>query len=858
MEYSNTSFVDAGEPVGDPDSAREMEISPERLELLGKSLAEKRDDWVSARVSTGIERRWLEDHDQFMGKDEATKMVASMMDSAEQGYPVMNRGARPQRSTVFINITRPKTNTAEARVANMLLPTDDRNFGLKPSPSPDLTAAAKLLQKIKLAQQKEQQPPMPQQAGQPPNTAQTAQPQGGLAQPQDDPEAILDAANDASKAMQTEIDDQFAECNWNGECRAMLHDAAVYGTGILKGPIVTNKATKSWTPIDHNGTQVHVLEVGSEIKPVSYKVSPWNVIPDPSCGNDIHNGSGIYEFYDYTSKQLRELVKQPGFLEDKISQVLSQGPDPSQNKTALEKRNNNKKETYKVWEYWGEFDPEDMRAANVDVDEGHTGLISGCVIFVNEIVIKGFLNPLDTGEIPYDFYPWEEDEESPWGYGVPFLCRPAQRVLTAAWRQLMDNSGNTVGPQTIIKPSVISPADGNWQVTGNKLWNCNDESVDVRTAFACIDIPNKAKDLENIIMLAKQFADEESMVPQLQQGEHGNTPDTVGGMTILQNSNNVVLGRKAKSFDDRVITRHVGRYIDWNMAYSKKREIKGDHHVIARGTSALLVRDIQNQALMQFGQFQGSPVIAPMVNWEAWIKSVLKAQHVDPTEILKSDAEIEALKNQPAQPDPAVALAQMKAQSEMQLVTTKAQAEAKLQQDKYQHEMQSEQYNLQLEQHKLQTGMITPHEATATARIQTAQINAAAKLESDKARSAAELAYVQTEQQISEQNAQARIQELQLKKELALLDYASKHQISLDQVKADLAKTSMIEGTKRQLAQAQIALNQSESHQDRMVDLHKHTSNQEADIHKHHTQLIADQSVIEPSGKAPPGEAFAK
>jgi hypothetical protein len=163
---------------------------------------------------------------------------------------------------------------------------------------------------------------------------------------------------------------------------------------------------------------------------------------------------------------------------------------------------------------------------------------------INDIVVKGFMNPLDTGDIPYDFYPWEEDEESPWGYGVPYLCRPAQRVMTAAWRQLMDNSGNTVGPQLVVKPRIIQPADKNWQITGNKIWNCMDESVDVRTAFASIDINNHAAELENIIKLAKSFADEESMVPMLQQGEHDNAPDTVGGMTILVNSINVVLGRK--------------------------------------------------------------------------------------------------------------------------------------------------------------------------------------------------------------------------------------------------------------------------------------------------------------------------
>ena len=54
-----------------------------------------------------------------------------MMTSVEQGYPVTTQGAKPHRSTVYIGLTRQKTNAAEARVADILLPTDDRNWELR-------------------------------------------------------------------------------------------------------------------------------------------------------------------------------------------------------------------------------------------------------------------------------------------------------------------------------------------------------------------------------------------------------------------------------------------------------------------------------------------------------------------------------------------------------------------------------------------------------------------------------------------------------------------------------------------------------------------------------------------------------
>jgi len=63
-----------------------------------------------------------------------------------------------------------------------------------------------------------------------------------------------------------------------------------------------------------------------------------------------------------------------------------------------------------------------------------------------------------------------------------------------------------------------------------------------------------------------------------------------------------------------------------------------------------------------------------------------------------------------------------------------------------------------------------------------------------------------------------------LKKEIALLQYSTQQKISLDTAKTELAKSSMDNETKRQLAAAEIALAQSEGHHNRMVDLHKHNT----------------------------------
>lgn len=791
--YREAGQVDAGEPVEHEGTAADMQqIAEDKLELLGASLASTRDKWVNARVATGVERRWLEDLDQYLGRDVATKMAADMMEAVENGGVVGRKpDAKIQRSTVFVNITRPKTNAVEARLANMLFPNDDRAWGIKPTPNPLLVKKALEESQALAAQWQQMGAAAPQgapgsapQGAQPmaqPTPAQVPGVEGGMQPaanetvklPEGDQHgnvsplgvafiktpavAEMEAAMAKAKAMEMEIDDALTECDYSAEARKMIHDLCVLGTGVMKGPIVVNRVAKVWEKI---GT-AYVLNVKELLKPASECVSPWHVYPDPTCGNDIHNGKGIWEKKNLTAKMLRELVDQPGYMPHQIQKALARGPRRATTINERDRRDQallgQNELMYEAWEYWGEFDVDDLRACGVEIKDDAIKVLSGCVIMVNDIVIKGFVNPLDSGALPYDFIVMEEADNLPWGYGMPFLMRPAQKVLNAAWRQMMDNAGLAVGPQIFLKRNIIEPADKNWQITGRKIWNILDDSVDADKAVLVHDIPFKSEYFEKIIQLAMTFADEESSVPKIMQGQAQS--NAVGVNAMEEQNSNVILGRMVKNFDDRITKRHIRRYYDFFMAYSEKDEIKGDYQVDARGSSVLLVRAQQIQSLMQFGQFQGTAV-GQMVHWHKWLREILKVQNLNPYDILKSDAEIEQLINQPPPPNP--------------------------------------------EQMKSETA------------IQVAQIKAEAQFATSQAKEQAELAFANSQAQMARDNNIAKLKELEMKRDLALLEYSMKQQITLEQTKAQLAQTAIVEETKRQLGAAKLQQDGLEKDKDRM------------------------------------------
>jgi hypothetical protein len=719
--------------VMDPEAEREK--MEERLQAFGHNMAKQRDDWIRIRYGYGVDKRWLEDEDQYNNKDNVNRAASQMMTSVEQGYPVTTQHAKPHRSTVFIGMTRQKTNAAEARVADILLPTDDRNWGIQPTPEPYL--AGMTMTNEMAIDPRTGQPIIDPKTGQPLRKKEVAR-------------AVMEMARKKAQAMQNEIYDQLIECDYNGELRKVIHDAARLGTGVVKGPVVMNRTRKAWQPYtDAMGQTVYQVDIVQELNPASMRVDPRNVWPDPGCGENIHDGKGIYERQRLTAKQVRDLVKQPGYMKEQIRKVLEEGPKKSATFQELrdEDQRDLARDTYELWEYWGEVDHEDLEAAGVEAGEkDELRAVNACVVMINDTVVKAFLNPLDDGQLPFDFYVWEKVSGSCWGYGVPYLMRAQQKVLNAAWRQMMDNAGVSSGPQIVMNPNVISPADKQWQLSSRKIWFATDDMDDVRKAFATFEFDSHQAELAGIIKMATELADAETGVPVIMQGEKGAAPDTVGGMQMLMNSANVVLRRLVKQFDDMITRPHIRRYYDYNMMYNEDEEVKGDFQIDARGSSALLTRDIQNQAFLNLLAAGMNPVYGMYLDTQKLFEKALQAQHVDPAEVFKSPEEIERIKEQQAQaaqqqpPDPRIAAAQIRAQSDI-------------------------------------------------ARVQ--------------AQNQGDMAELQTRLQIKQADIAARREEMQLTREIEILKMANSQNLTLEQIKAKLADTAIRERGKKELFAAE-------------------------------------------------------
>ena len=312
------------------------------------------------------------------------------------------------------------------------------------------------------------------------------------------------------------------------------------------------------------------------------------------------------------------------------------------------------KDRYHVWEYHGTLTAEQMmnlsvgldqmdKAKDIDEDADPLDEINVVVWFCQNEVLKFGIHQLDSGDSVYSVFNLEKDEASIFGFGIPYIMRDGQTALAGAWRMLMDNMGLSSGPQIVINEEVIEPVDGEWEIVPRKLWRRKSTAPDAR-AFETFDIPSNMDDLLTVIDACKENIDEETNLPMLAQGEQGSqVTKTAQGMSLLMNSVNVVFRRIVKNWDDDMTTPNIQRNYDWQMQFSKKDRIKGDYNVDARGTSVLLVREMQSANMLTFLQlFAGHPVLGKFLKEEGLpaLRRLAQTMMVPADEVILTDGEI--------------------------------------------------------------------------------------------------------------------------------------------------------------------------------------------------------------------------
>lgn len=644
--------------VDEDQRRREMQ---EKLEAATAGFISMLEGEVSSRVQRRqhTERLWIADLRQYHGMyDETTQ---SILDGDKD------------RSGIFINITRPKCTSWAARLGDMLFPNDDKNWGINPTPVPELSETAKdALREAEEAKKRADQAMAEHNqmsdAGADPATLQAKQAEAleqddlatRMAAKDAEIRRELDFAGRRAEAMTREIDDQLAESRYPSICRDVIDDATKLGIGILKGPLTSSKPRRRWrsVPQDETGASVYALMQEDDPRPMYRRVNPWHFFPDPDA-TDMPDSESTFERHLLSKSGFRRMAKSLNWDRRVVHDILSDQPSPttsgdfhwlSQLRTMEQATEIGFVNRYVVWEYHGPMEREDVmtmmttmgRFEDVvkyadwsEADDAPMVIVYFCqgrLLKIEEYF------PLDSGETLYSVFPFEKSEATIMGaVGVPRLMRHEQAMLNGAVRMMMDNAALSVGPQIVIDKTQVEPEDGSWKLKPRKVWLKKGQDLAKDQApFSTYNIPMNQAQLAGIIELALRFIDDVISMPTIAQGEQGaHVTQTSTGMSMLFNSANVVFRRVVKNWDDDLTTPTIRRAFDWNMQFNPKEEIKGDMQVVARGTSVLLVREVQSQQLMLIAQnWSTHPIIGPAIKVYDVLRMTLQALNINPDQVL--------------------------------------------------------------------------------------------------------------------------------------------------------------------------------------------------------------------------------
>lgn len=673
MDSAGYALLDVNDKSAEAEAKRrEWEKVQDAAQPIIQDLNKRIADRITRRRP--IEERWLEDLRQYHGIYEAKTQNALRNED--------------ERSKLFINITRPKTRAWSARLQDMLFPADEKNWGIDATPVPDLSRQQKeIARKADETEQKiaetVDQHNAAVDSGEQGNPAalMAASSLGALAKSLREAERAaqkdIEFARKRRDAMEREIDDQLTESRYPSRCRDVIEDACKVGSGVMKGPIVYDKGRAMWVGDDSGYT----LQGSGKAQPGVRRVSYWHFFPDLSA-ESMEECEDTFERHLPNKKMLRKMAREIGFdatavrelLKDGAkSQAYGGGADDLNFMTELRSMENGGasgdvindfRDRYVVWEFVGTLEAECVakmvralgRAEDADRVEKEYDPLEPLMVrlfFCGQKLLRideDYL--LDSGASIYSVYSFEKAESSILGgVGVPRLMRHEQSMLNSAVRMMMDNAALSTAPQVIIDKENIEPENGSWKLTPRKIWRRLKSTIapgqQQVPVFESVNIPMNQQMLAAIVEMAVKFVDEAVQMPLIAQGEQGtHVTRTSSGMAMLFNSANVNFRQAVKNWDDDITAPLITRIYDFNMQFSDKQEIKGDMKVDARGTSVLLVREVQAEQLMlMLREWSTHRILGVGFRAYQCMRMVLQAMSISPDDLLISEEEyLEKLK----------------------------------------------------------------------------------------------------------------------------------------------------------------------------------------------------------------------
>lgn len=607
----------------------EQGLETAELERQATLEAGQQEPTVVSELSTHLKKLWVR------ARDAKRDIEDQMLKSIRQRYGIYD----PDKiaairemggSEVYMLITLTKCRAAEAWVNDVLRPTSDRNFVIRPTPVAELTPdkEAEIEQDVFAVRDMVIQQFM--SLGIPINWSMLEEEivayQEELAS-----KVRTEIQNEARKRaerMAKRIEDELVEGGWHNAFWAAVQDLITLKVGVIKGPVLRRKKVQTWVQ-DENGTWA--IDMREKVISTYERVSPFDIYPAPdSTGQD---DGYLFQRHRLTRGDLVSMIGVPGYSEDAIRQVLDDYDNGKMNHLPIDTelnvihKGNTDGVTYtdkiEALEFWGSILGKHLIEWGVDgVDPQMEYEVNAWT--VGDYTIRLIINPDKLGRKPYNVDSFERVPGSFWGRGVPELMEDVQNVCNAIARAIVNNCGLASGPLVEVDQGRCEDVE---MIYPWKIFRSSNKQMADGPAVRFYQPQIIVQPLLSAYSAFMMLADDQTGIPRW---SHGNTQllsgagGTSSGLSMLMTSASRGI-KEIISHIDAMVEGAIQKHYDMLMIYDEDDSIKGDAKVVARGSSALLAKEQRLVRTMEILQSTLNPIDLQIIGVEGRTKLLRSA-----------------------------------------------------------------------------------------------------------------------------------------------------------------------------------------------------------------------------------------
>ena len=597
------------------DTTPTLSTDPEGLKKLGvrmRSLFEQHE-----KDRKAAEERWLQNLRQFRGIYD----------------PEVARMIPPGYSRAYPKLTRWKVIGTVARLMQMLFPQTEKNFGVRPSPIPDLPVEQlqEVLNNLVAAKA----------------AATNVDPRDVVCEDSEIEKAVFEYAKGRAERMEKKIDDDLQEMEYITLARKVVFSAVLYNVGVLEGPFHKKVKARTWERDENRGG--YVAKEIEKFKPMLEFLPVWNWYPDMTA-KTLDKQDMEFKRHVFIRSDVEALSKRQDFLAGAIEMWLHEHrtgnyqekyweadirSEPKSDRANVSDHSGRK---YEVISGRGEISGHELRAAGVSVSEAELGrTFQADVWLIDNVVIKARLAPLDDAR-HFHVFVFEDDDLSLLGNGQCDTLRDSQLSICEATRAVLDNAG-VVGPSVEVNTELLTPGQ-NTDIRKHKTWfregTGNEAGV---PAVRNLTIESHITELIALIKLFTEFSDKESGLPPPSLGDVSG-----GGSEALRTQQNASMFLGAAALPIRDTVRNydtftisvISSLVKWNQKYDPNPSRDGDYDVIARGSTSLIAKEVLAQSLDVFRTTISEDEL-PHINARALLEERAKARDIPIDRILEDE-----------------------------------------------------------------------------------------------------------------------------------------------------------------------------------------------------------------------------